>query len=316
MQYLEGIAPTEDDAPRRSAAARRSRGVFGWALYADHDHPRDRFATPNQRPGRRRRLSPAARVLRRARTLRDAARMHIAWVALHADRAFAGTGETNLLLLPHRRAVRRVLRAGCGQGIGTAGRGDMHLGDRGGELGASGDRSPPSRCSPDRAHRRPTTRATRGGSRPDDRPAQAVRRCGQVVLRCRSPGRRGRSRAMDADACMQGVLDGARGPTGPGPSQLPVARTTRRPRPPTRRPRARTPRRHTVGASCAGSVHSCAGTRPTPFGKDCRRRGRRDRQSGGLGELLCSEADSVARRPAFGGTTGPSRDRPLRPYPA
>ena len=173
-----------------------------------------------------------------------------------------------------------------------------------------------ARRSPDRAHRRPTTRATRGGSRPDDRPAQAVRRCGQVVLRCRSPGRRGRSLAMDADACMQGVLDGARGPAGPGPSQLPVARATRRPRPPTRRPRARTPRRHTVGASRAGSVHSCAGTRPTPFGKDCRRRGRRDRQSGGLGELLCSEADSVARRPALGGTTGPSRDRPLRPYPA
>src|ERR1039458_6196770 len=68
------------------------------------------------------RLPPAAAgAVRRAGAVRDAARLHLTGLALHADRAVAGGRATDHLLVAHRRALRRVLRARGGEGLGATG---------------------------------------------------------------------------------------------------------------------------------------------------------------------------------------------------
>ena len=74
---------------------------------------------------------------------------------------------------------------GAAKAIASSGRDHMHIGDRRRKPAARCDRGPSGRRAADHAHRRPPSRATRGRCRADDRPAQAVRRRGQVVLRAR-----------------------------------------------------------------------------------------------------------------------------------
>ncbi len=118
------------------------------------------------------------------------ARLHLARVAQHPDRALAGPRAADPLLVAHRRALRRLLRPRRGQGVGPPGRARLHVGHRGGELRAGGDRGAPGAGAADRADRRSAARAARRRRRPDDRPAQALRRRRQVVRR----GRRARGR--------------------------------------------------------------------------------------------------------------------------
>ena len=68
------------------------------------------------------------------------ARLHVARLALHADRALARPRAADPLLVAHRRALRRVLRAGRREGIGPAGGGHLHVGHGRGQPRARGDR--------------------------------------------------------------------------------------------------------------------------------------------------------------------------------
>ena len=80
---------------------------------------------------------------------------------------------------------------GAAQAGGLAGGDALHLGNRGGELSPGDLRGRRVRVATDRPERRPSARAARDRRRPDDRPAQALRLLGALVLRGRNPrGRR------------------------------------------------------------------------------------------------------------------------------
>ena len=97
-------------------------------------------------------------------------------LALARDPAAAG-------VVARGRAVLRVLRARPGQGDRPAGRRHGHVGHRGGRAGPGRARGAGGPGPPARADGRPPGGAARGRRRPDDRPAQALRIGGEVVLR-------------------------------------------------------------------------------------------------------------------------------------
>ena len=68
------------------------------------------------------------------------ARLHLARLALHADRAVARSRAADPLLVAHRRALRRLLRARRCEGVGPAGGGHLHVRDRRGQPRSGGDR--------------------------------------------------------------------------------------------------------------------------------------------------------------------------------
>ena len=104
---------------------------------------------------------------------------------------------------------------GAAKASGRPGGGHLHLRDGGGQPRAGGDRGLPGAGAADRPHRRPAARAARGRRRADDRPGQALRRRGQVVLRGRRARRHAGAPALDPHARLPGVLDRAR-PAAPG----------------------------------------------------------------------------------------------------
>ena len=156
----------------------------------------DRPAHPPHDARRDRHPSPPPRLLRRARPLRHDRRMHVARLALLSARARAGSRSGAAGLVARGRAVLRVLRARPGQGDRAAGRRHGHVGHRGGRAGPGRARGAGGPGPPARADGRPPGGAARGRRRPDDRPGQALRIGGEVVLRGGDAGRRRRSRAL------------------------------------------------------------------------------------------------------------------------
>ena len=75
--------------------------------------------------------------------------------------------------------------------------------------------------------RRPPAGAARERRGAGDRPAEALRRRREVVLRGRDPRREPRAGALDQDARVPRLLDRARGPPGGGAPELPAARAAR-----------------------------------------------------------------------------------------
>ena len=143
--------------------------------------------------------------------------MHLARLALARRSCSRWSREPRIRCWSHiDERCARLLRARGGQGIGPAGRGHVHLGDRGGQPGAGGDRGPSGARPADRPDRRPPAGAARGRRRPDDRPAEALRRRRQVVLRGRrrttpTPERLRWIRALACRAYWT-ALDGPPGP--------------------------------------------------------------------------------------------------------
>ena len=128
-------------------------------------------------------------------------RLHVAGLALDAARAHAGAPARACGLVARRRARGRASsrsawprRAGGRSAVACTSR------DRGRALPARGDRGARGARAAARAHRRPPAGAARGRRRPDDRPAQALRRRGEVVLRGRHARRDARAAALDAPA--------------------------------------------------------------------------------------------------------------------
>ncbi len=101
----------------------------------------------------------------------------------------------------------------------AAGGGHLHLRHRRGEPRSGRDRGLPGPRAADRADRRPAARAARGRRRPDDRPDQALRRRGQVVLRGRRPRGDARAPALDPRRSPAGPT-GRRSTGRPGPVHL------------------------------------------------------------------------------------------------
>ena len=96
-----------------------------------------------------------------------------------------------------RRALGGVLRAGGGAGERGAGGAALHLGHGRGQLPPGGLRGRRVGDAAGRAQRRPAAGAARDRRRADDRPDQALRRLGALVLRSRHPrGRRRRPAAL------------------------------------------------------------------------------------------------------------------------
>ena len=121
----------------------------------------------------------------------------------------------------------------------------------------------------DRADRRPPARAARGRRRPVDRPAQALRRRGQVVRARSAPtSRAARPPSTTARSPAAPTATAAGGRPGPGAPQLPAARAARA--------RARAARRRRLGraAPTAAPGPSCASTPPPPHADDVQRAGR------------------------------------------
>ncbi len=146
---------------------------------------------------------------------------------------------------------------GAAKRSGRPGGRDLHLGHGGGQPGAGGDRGPSRARAADRAHRGPPAGAARGRRRPDDRPAEALRRRRQVVLRGRSARCDAGFAALDPHAGLSRLLDRRPGSAGPRPPELPAARAARSRRGPSRR-RHRARRRPTVRdarRAGAGSAH-------------------------------------------------------------
>ena len=99
-----------------------------------------------------------------------------------------------------RRALRRLLRPRRGAGERCAGGDALHLGHRRRQLPPGDLRGRPLRGPADRADRRPAAGAARDRRRPDDRPAEALRLLGALVLRGRHPrGRRRRPAPLPLD---------------------------------------------------------------------------------------------------------------------
>src|SRR5205085_10829035 len=89
-----------------------------------------------------RHLPPPARVLRRARALRPGARLHLARLAMHADRALARPPARHPLLVTPRRALRWILRPWGGQGVQPPNRGHLHIRHGGRQPDPGRDRGP------------------------------------------------------------------------------------------------------------------------------------------------------------------------------
>ncbi len=165
------------------------------------------------------------------------------------------------LLLPRRRALRGLLRARPGEGIGAAGGRHLHLGHGRRRAAAGRDRGARGARAAAAAHGRPAGGAARERRRTGDRPAEAVRRGGEVVLRGRArtaPGRRScagsgrspaartgpRSRAGPASVHLNFPL---REPLRPRRGRCRWSDPT--PRALTERPYVRAPPRHGVASS-------------------------------------------------------------------
>ena len=101
----------------------------------------------------------------------------------------------------------------------------VHLGDRGGELPRGRDRGRRVRRAAARAHRRPASRDAGDRRQPDDRPGQAVRERGALVLRGRRargpPGVGGYWRSLACRA-WAGASGGAGGFPGPVHVNMPL----------------------------------------------------------------------------------------------
>ena len=194
-----------------------------------------------------------ARLRGRAGALRPGRRVHIAGLALDAARARAGTPLRPAHVVARRRARGRLLRPRGGQGDGKAGRGRVHERDGGRPLPAGRDRGPRGACPAHRPHGRSPARAARGRRRADDRPAQALRVGGEMVLRGRHPSGVARPVALDS---------------APG---LPRLRDRR-----IRAPRARAPE---LRAARAARARRAAAPRRTKRGRRTGADGRRPRRS-------------------------------------
>ena len=96
---------------------------------------------------------------------------------------------------------------GLAKAIGAAGRGRVHLGHRGRRAAAGGDRGARGARAAAAADGRPSAGAARERRGAGDRPAEAVRRRGQVVLRGRPPRGGRRAAALDAHARLPRLLD-------------------------------------------------------------------------------------------------------------
>ena len=212
-----------------------------------------------------------------------------------------------------------VLRARGGQALRASGGGHLHLGYRGGQPGAGGDRGSPRARPADRVDRRPAARAARSGRRADDRSAQAVRRRGQMVLRGRPRNRHARVPALDPHPGLPRLLDG-----GARPSRARCISTSRcasrscstNPFPcPTTTPDATAARPYVTFDAAVEEVPS--GGRH-PFGRIVIVAGaERDATAGpGAGRLRGAGRDPVAGRPAVGIPARPGGHRPLRPAAA
>ena len=160
---------------------------------------------PDQRQHR-----PRLGLRRGARTRRAAARGRLPRLALDAagGGALAGAGDRGRG--DRRRALGGLLRARRRAGERRAGGAPLHLGDGGGQLppgGLRGRRVGAAAAGPDR---RPAAGAARDRRRPDDRPGQALRRIGALVLRSRQPPRRRRRPAPLPLGRLPGAGAGAR----------------------------------------------------------------------------------------------------------
>ena len=119
-----------------------------------------------------------------------------------------------------RRALRRLLRARRRAGDRRAGGDPLHLGHRGRQLPPGDLRGRRVGGAADRADRRPPAGAARDRRRADDRPAQALRLRGALVLRGRHPrGRRRRAAPLPLDRLPGLRRRPRRAAPGPGPPQ-------------------------------------------------------------------------------------------------
>ena len=139
---------------------------------------------------------------------------------------------------------------GLAKAIGPAGRGRLHVGHRRGRAAAGGDRGARGARAAARADRRPPARAARDRRRADDRPAQALRRRGEVVLR----GRRARRRRPSALRWMRTLACRAYWTRARGPPRRRCTSTSRcasRSCPTSRCPRTTTGRARRRARTCA-----------------------------------------------------------------
>ena len=185
-----------------------------------------------------------------------------------------------------RRALGRLLRPRRGAGDPHPRRRADHLGDRG--------RQPPPRRlrgrrvggTADRAQLRPAAGAARDRRRPDDRPAEALRLGGALVLRGRKPRRRRPGATPLPLGRLPRVLDGGRGPAARAGAPEPRLARAARPRPAPRRGHRR------LGAGPRGPRGQAA-------------------DDGAPGPLAAGPAPGRrARRAARGFAPGPDRLRP------
>ena len=183
------------------------------------------------------------------------------------------------VLLAHRRALRRLLRRGRGEGRVPAGRDRVHVRHGGGEPRPGRHRGARGARAARRPHRRPAARAARGRRRADDRPGQALRLGGEVVLRGRHARGDARADALDADARLPRGVDGALRTPRPGAPELRAARAARAARRAAFGPAAG-PRRRAPVAAALDAGRGRRRRRPRAGGRRARRAPRRSSSPG------------------------------------
>ena len=292
-QRRRGAVPAEVGRQRPVAFAREAARHLVPAAPGLREAVQQEERLGHRRPSCRRRHRhppPAARVRRRARAAagsptpaRRPARARTPIVlALVRERAPA-------LPLASRRALRGVLRARPGQGERAAGRHHVHVGHRGRQPRARGDRGV----------RGP--RAAASCSPPTARPSCATSAPGRRSTRSSSIGAaakwffevgtheatRERVRWMRALAC-RAVLDGARGAARARPPQLPAARAAR----PARGARPDEPLPGRAGRTALAAAHV------TRSDATAAARGPRRRARGARRGVVVAGPPGALRRPA------------------
>ena len=262
-----------------------------------------------------RHLPPAARLRRRAASLRRRGRVHLARIALDAAGPEPRARRPDPGHLARRRALRGLLRARPRPGDRPPRGPGLHVGDGGRQLRAGGHRGRRGRRPADRPDRRPPAGAARRRRRPDDRPDQAVRVGGEVVLRGRHARRDAGAAALDPPARVPRACGGARrAPRARAPQRRAARAAGARHAAGRRARRRRSARRRAVDRARRRAAGSRAARRVAARARrwpraDRRRpwRGRRRDRSPGRGAGV-----AAAGRPAVGRAHRRRGDRPLR----
>ena len=115
--------------------------------------------------------------------------MRVAWLAVRPDRDGAAAAPEDERLHADRREVGLVLRHWSRQGHGQAGGAALDVGHRRGRVSSRGGGGVSLAHAAHRAHRGQAAGAARRRGQPGDRPAEAFRHGGALVLRPRPAGR-------------------------------------------------------------------------------------------------------------------------------